>query len=167
MAKRFKLKSWKERAKANKQAEARASRVSKPWIEYLGKETREQISIIQELKLQAWMQGIDWWHTPSEGKRDQFNAWLISMMGVTKNIPDFIIAESRGGFNGYYLEYKKTGSKIFKADGSPYADMKDQWEFLLRMREKIGVKIDIVESPEKAVQAIKDYLHLPKNERPE
>lgn len=163
MAKRLRLASWKTRARQKKQEEAKAAKKSKPWIEYLGAETREQISIIEELLLHPWFKDIDWEHYPAEGKRDAFNAWLFTKMGGKSNIPDFRIHELRGGYNGLWMEYKKTGTKLFKADGTPYADIKEQWDYLLRMQEKMNVKIAIVESPEKAIQTIKDYLHLPKN----
>lgn len=165
MAKR--IQTFKMRQRAAKQAARReeVKKARKPWIEYLGAETREHISIIQELELQAWFKGVDWEHYPAEGKRDEFNAWLFKLMGGKRNVPDFRIHEARGGFNGFWLEYKKTGTKIFKADGTPYADIKDQWDYLLRMRDKINVKIDIVESPEKAVKAIYEYLQLPRNEQ--
>lgn len=161
-----KMQTWKMRRRAAQQAEKRAEKAAqrKPWIEYLGAETREQISIIEELTLQAWMKDIDWEHYPAEGKRDEFNAWLFKKMGGKKNIPDFRIHEPRGGFNGFWFEYKKTGTKLFKADGSPYADIKDQWEYLVRMKEKLNLHVAVIESPEKAVKAIYEYLQLPKND---
>lgn len=155
------LKTWKARRRAVQQAESKATKRAgekKSWIDMLGQETREHISIVQELQVQPWMKGVDWWHTPSEGKRDQFQAWLYKMMGGSRNVPDFIVAESRGGKSGLWLEYKKTGTKLFKADGSPYADVKEQWEFLLRMEKKINVAIALVAGPEEAVATIKKYL---------
>lgn len=135
-------------------------KTAKSWLEYLGVETREQMSIIEELQLQPWMKDIDWEHYPAESKRDGFNAWLYKKMGGQKNIPDFRFHERRGTYNGFWFEYKKTGTKLFKVDGSPYADIKPQWDYLLRMEKKLGIKIAVIESPEKAIQAIKEYLQL-------
>lgn len=166
MAKR--LKTWKSRQRLKKQTETREAKrgPSKSWIDMVSQESREHIGIVAELRMQSWMQGVDWWHTPSEGLRNEFQAWLYKSMGGSKNVPDFIVAEGRGGFSGLYMEYKKTGTKLFKADGSPYADVKEQWEFLLRMKAKINVKIALVAGPAAAVATIKEYLTLPPNDTP-
>lgn len=154
------LLTWKQRARKAKQAAQRSSAQKKSWIEKLGPETREQISIIEELLLQPWFKGIDWEHYPAEGKRDEFNSWLFKKMGGQKDRPDFRIFEARGGFNGFWFEYKQTGTKLFKPDGTPYAAVKPQWEFLLRMQAKLNVKIALIEGPENAINAIKNYLSL-------
>lgn len=155
MAKRKRLRSWKNKSKAS---------VSKPKVSYIDRlqvETREQIAIVQELNLYPWMKDKDWWHTVNEGKRTPFQQWLVKAMGMKKNIPDFIFAEPMQGFNGLWIEYKKTGTPLFKEDGTPYAAVREQWEFLCRVGPKANVKFMMVAGIDNFIKAVKEYFQQP------
>lgn len=41
-------------------------------------------------------------------------------LGNKKSYPDFFFAEPLNGYHGLYIEYKKTGEKLFKKDGITY-----------------------------------------------
>lgn len=133
----------------------------KSFIDMVSAESREHIAIVQELNLYPWMKDKDWWHTVNEGKRTQFQAWLVKAMGIKKNVPDFIFAEPSQGYNGLWIEYKKTGTKLFKPDGTPYADVKEQWEFLCRVGPKSNVKVALVAGIDNFIKEVKDYFNQP------
>lgn len=137
-------------------------KTGKSWMAMLGDETREHIAIVEELEIYPWLKDKVWWHYPAEGKKSKFEAWLFKVMGGKKSIPDFMFIEPRNGYSGLAIEYKKTGCKIFKPDGSLYAGahMKAQYDMLLKLEER-GYKIHILEGVENFINAVKDYFNIP------
>lgn len=76
-------------------------------------------------------------------------------------MPDMFISEPAPGYHGLYLELKKEGTKIFKADGTLYANehVKAQYDTILKLRNK-GYKSEFAIGYEQAVGIIDDYMWL-------
>ncbi len=154
--KRPKLKSWRSGLKKAGSKKSARSKKGKSFIEMLDQEAREQVGIVKQLLYETFLQKAVWWHTPSEGKREGMQAWLYTAMGGKKNIPDFMFMDPRQGFVGMVIEYKKTGTPIFKKNGEPYAAVKDQYDFLIQLQER-GWKVHLLEGPENFMNAVKSY----------
>lgn len=83
--------------------------------------------------------------------------------GNSRNWPDFFIAEVNSEYSGLFLELKRDGVKIFKADGSLYKNEhhESQYETLLKLREK-GYAANFAIGFEDAKSQIEKYLNTPK-----
>lgn len=73
--------------------------------------------------------------------------------------PDLFIAQPRYDWSGLYLELKKPGVKLYKADGSLYADahVHEQDAMLQRLRE-LGYRAEFAVGFEEARTIIDAYL---------
>jgi hypothetical protein len=62
---------------------------------------------------------------------------LKAMRAMDCKIPDMLIFEPRGPYKGLFLELKREGEKVFKADGTPYSGhLFEQWKTLERLKSK-------------------------------
>jgi hypothetical protein len=82
-------------------------------------------------------------------------------MQCGKKYPDMFIAEPVRGYSGLYLELKKEGTKVFKADGTLYANehLKAQYETLQALRAK-GYKAVFAIGYDSAIRIIQNYMIL-------
>jgi hypothetical protein len=127
-----------------------------PFYKFLTKEQREHARLCEWL---AWVKPGLWCHYPAEGRKTPFERYLWSIMGGKKSIPDFMFFTSKKGFNGLALEFKDTGTVVYKLDGTPRKDMIDQWK-MLREFEKNGWKADFAVGFDEAQEMIKNYFDI-------
>lgn len=84
------------------------------------------------------------------------------MLALKSNckIPDLLILEPKGGFNGLILEIKKEGAKVYKKDGGLYSNphLKAQDETLSRLTVK-GYYADFVIGFDQAKYVIDSYMN--------
>lgn len=78
-----------------------------------------------------------------------------------KGLPDMMIFEPRGGYNGLFVELKKEGSLIFKRDNTIRSDkhLQEQWEMIQRLRSK-GYYAIFAIGFDQARTAITKYMNL-------
>ena len=82
-------------------------------------------------------------------------------MQCGRKYPDMFIAEPVRGYAGLYLELKKEGTKVFKADGTLYASehLRAQNETLQALRTK-GYKAVFAIGYDSAIRIIQNYMLL-------
>lgn len=98
------------------------------FAKYLTAEQREHARLVEYLR---WMRkDALWLHPVNEGKRSAFERFLWSIMGGKKSASDFLFFNPRHGYTGLAIELKATGETVFRKDGAPYSDKKDQHDFL-------------------------------------
>ena len=84
---------------------------------------------------------------------------LKAMRCEGAKIPDMLIFEPRGKYKGLFLELKREGEKVFKADGSPYAGhLYEQWKTLERLKEK-GYQACFAIGVDDAIAIIDGYMN--------
>lgn len=134
-----------------------ANWTSNPLYRKLTTETKEHASLAEWLN---WIKVTDnWFHYPSGFYKTPTQKYLWAIMGARKNVPDFLFFDHHQGFCGLALEYKKTGRVIHNKDGSLRADMRDQFEFLEKLKA-IGWRTELVAGKEPARQIIADYYGI-------
>ena len=58
-------------------------------------------------------------------KLNQFQAIAVKELRSSNGFPDIMIFEARKGFNGLFIELKRTGEVIYKKDGTLRSAFKD------------------------------------------
>ncbi len=128
-----------------------------PYFKKLGPETKEHGGLVEWIR---WVKFTEnWFHYPAEGKKSSFEQYLWAIMGGTKNVPDFMFFDHHQGYCGLALELKNADRVIYNKDGSLRADMKDQFEFLERLK-KCGWRTELVAGKEPARKIIADYYGI-------
>lgn len=85
---------------------------------------------------------------------------LKAMRSVDCKLPDMLIFEPRGNYKGLFLELKREGEEVFKADGAPYAGhVYEQWKTLERLRMK-GYCAEFAIGTTAAIAVIDNYMKL-------
>ena len=113
-----------------------------PYEKFLTIENREQKRCVEWLNYYPPTKNVLWFHPAGEGNRSAYERYLFSVLGGKRSVPDFLFFKRRGGYCGLAIELKPlTDSKgvptvVFNKDGSVRADKKDQWEFLLGLRQE-------------------------------
>ena len=88
------------------------------------------------------------------------NAKKMLALKANCKIPDLLILEPKGGFNGLILEIKKEGAKVYKKDGGLYSNphLNAQQETLDRLTVK-GYYADFVIGFDQAKYVIDSYMN--------
>jgi len=87
----------------------------------------------------------------------------VKMMRSDDGFPDLYIAEDKQGFNGFYIELKKTGTSVFLKNGD-YAKAyrkggaKHNQVLWLEHLRSTGHKAEFVSGLKEAQKIIKEYL---------
>lgn len=105
-------------AEAYRQMQATAINTRNPFYRFLTAEDKEHAEFLNYCKVTY--PDLIVIHTPSEGRRTQFERYKASLLGLTKGVPDFIIPRKMGVFNGLVIEMKATGKKIYLKDGKTF-----------------------------------------------
>lgn len=87
---------------------------------------------------------------PNGGARDAITGALLKAEGVLAGIPDVFYAHAAGGFHGLFLEFKKPGGRLSRAQVLCH----------LRLREE-GYRVETVRSGAEARAIVEDYLRKP------
>ena len=71
-------------------------------------------------------------------KLNQGQAIAVKELRSSNGFPDITILEARKGFNGLFIELKRTGEVIYKKDGTPKTDHLKQQELMISNLKKRG-----------------------------
>ena len=81
-------------------------------------------------------------------------------MRSSRAFPDLVIYEQRKGYNGLFIELKKTGEKLFKRNGEYKTEhLKEQAEMLEKLTQRGFMAVFAIGFDE-AKKIIKDYFEL-------
>ena len=107
-----------------------------PFEKYLSEEDRLQRQVVDYVGQQYKAEVIP---LNTESKKTPFEQFKWKWMGGKKGTVDLFIPVMRGPYGGLFLELKTEDRKVFKNDGSLYANGKEthqaQLNFMERMRE--------------------------------
>ena len=96
--------------------------MANPFEKYLGKEDILQRQVIEYLELKYKVTPIC---MGTEGKKSAYERFKFKWMGGRKGVSDLFIPIAKGVYHGLFIELKKDGAKIFKANGDLYASNKE------------------------------------------
>ncbi len=130
--------------------------MAKQFKDHLTKEQAEHKKIVEWLR---WVKPGLWFHAVNEGKRSKYEQYLWHIMGGSASVPDFLFFDPKGQYNGLAIELKPTGTKIYRNDGKPLADMVPQWEYLEKLK-KCGWKAEFASGYDEAQKLIKEYYNI-------
>lgn len=85
----------------------------------------------------------------------------IAVLKSSKGIPDLIILEPRGGYNGLCIEMKAKDKTVYRKDGSLRSDkhIEQQWEVLRGLQMK-GYYSTFAIGQDEAMAIIDEYMRL-------
>lgn len=91
-------------------------------------------------------------------KLNQGQAISVKSLRSSNGFPDIVIYEPRHGFNGLFIELKRTGEVIYKKDGTPKTDHLKEQELMLSNLNKRGYCAKFAIGFEQAKDLIDWYL---------
>ena len=86
-------------------------------------------------------------HIPNEGKRTKKNGARLKREGLKKGIPDLFLPVAKMGYNGLFIEMKKSGGKT---------TVEQRW-WMEKLRKQ-GYLVEVCDSSVKAIDLIKKYI---------
>lgn len=128
-----------------------------PFDKYLTPELREHKRLVEWLRFWPLTKNTRYFHTMNEGKKSPFERYLFSIMGSTKDVPDFIFPCKRKGFVALAIELKATGTVVFNKNGTPRKDVEGQWQFMEDLKAE-GWSADFAVGYEDAMTKVKNYF---------
>lgn len=91
-------------------------------------------------------------------KLNQGQAIAVKELRSSNGFPDIMIFEARKGFNGLFIELKRTGEVIYKRDGTVKTDHLKQQEQMISNLKKRGYEACFCIGFEEAKNKIDWYL---------
>ena len=120
------------------------------------REASEQGSIAGYIK--KYHPGIIFHTTRVEGKKEFWEQNQIKRLNSHTGFPDTFILEPRGKYHGLMIENKKSGTKLFKRDGSyaseHFANQAATHELLRAKGYAVKFAVGVVE----AIETLENYL---------
>ncbi len=117
-----------------------------PYQKYLTKENKLQHSVITYINFQY--PDLLYTHVANEGKRSRWEQYLIKYLGVKAGVPDLLIFDPKGKYNGLAIEFKIKYNKP--------TENQERWLNELKMRNWACF---IIYNYDDAVELINKYYH--------
>ena len=125
---------------------------SKPRAKPVDREGQEQAALMRELQLRFPAAFKLIYHVPNGGHRVKAVAAKLKAQGVKAGIPDLVLPMARGGYFGFYIEFKAT------VEPAPVSD--SQRDCLRRLNEQ-GYLAIVCRGHFDAIEQLRAYLMLP------
>jgi hypothetical protein len=113
------------------------------------KKDDEESELRQQIKLSVWLtkQNILHFAIPNGGSRHMLEAINLKRSGVMPGVPDMCIPVPHAGFNGLYIELKKSNGKL--------SDTQQEW---LDKLAKNGYCAKVAYGYDEAVNIVQQYF---------
>lgn len=102
---------------------------------YLGEEDILQEAVIKYVYYTYRVKAIP---MNTEHKKSRFECYKSKVLGNYKGIVDLFIPYPNKHYNGLFIELKTEGRKVFKKDGTLYANGKETHEAQLKELERLN-----------------------------
>lgn len=120
-------------------------------------ENRYPTEELEQITLMDWAKACEGrypelrllFHIPNGGKRGAREAAIFKAAGVKSGVPDLFLPVSRGGYNGLFVEMKRTKGGALSANQT-------RW---LRDLQKQGYAAVVCHGWREAVESIEGYLN--------
>jgi hypothetical protein len=116
------------------------------------REGLEQAALIKELELRFPNVAALIYHVPNGGHRHKLVAIKLKGQGVKAGVPDLVLPMARGGYFGFYLEFKATAPNDAAVSASQHA-----W---IRRLSDQGYLAIVCRGHFDAMEQIRAYLRL-------
>jgi len=159
--------------------------MANPFEKYLTYEDREHIQIVNFCR-DRLHENVVWFHASNEGKKTAFERYKYSIMGNLTGVPDFVFLypkytvlqkDPNGNdfrelvYQGLVIELKvpphnrivmkgKNAGKVVKAKGT----VSDKQKEVIDKLVKLGYRAVVAWGAEEAINIIKEYFTLKKND---